>query len=69
MEVAVPVGDVVLYGELVLPERVVGIVLFAHGSGSSRQSPRNRRVAATLNEAGIGTLPSLPNSRRPLSSL
>jgi putative phosphoribosyl transferase len=56
MEVAVPVGDVVLYGELVLPERVVGIVLFAHGSGSSRQSPRNRRVAATLNEAGIGTL-------------
>jgi putative phosphoribosyl transferase len=55
-EVAVPVGDAVLEGELVLPAGAVGVVLFAHGSGSSRQSPRNRKVAATLNEAGIGTL-------------
>ena len=53
---AVPVGDAVLQGGLVLPERAVGIVLFAHGSGSSRHSPRNRRVAATLNAARIGTL-------------
>lgn len=45
-----------LEGDLVLPERAVGIVVFAHGTGSSRHSPRNRRVAATLNEAGIGTL-------------
>jgi dienelactone hydrolase len=50
------VGDAVLEGDLVLPERAVGIVVFAHGTGSSRHSPRNRRVAATLNEAGIGTL-------------
>lgn len=55
-EVAVPVGDAILEGSLVVPERPPGIVVFAHGSGSSRHSPRNRRVAATLNEAGIGTL-------------
>lgn len=54
--VAVPAGDAVLEGDLVLPERALGIVVFAHGSGSSRHSPRNRRVAATLNEAAIGTL-------------
>jgi putative phosphoribosyl transferase len=54
--VAMPVGDAVLEGDLVVPEGATGVVLFAHGSGSSRHSPRNRRVAATLNEAGIGTL-------------
>ena len=54
--VAVPVGDAMLAGDLVVPERALGIVLFAHGSGSGRHSPRNRRVAATLNEAGIGTM-------------
>ncbi|MDX6647360.1 MAG: hypothetical protein QOK40_3087 [Miltoncostaeaceae bacterium] len=54
--VAVPVGGVVLQGDLVVPEGATGIVLFAHGSGSSRHSPRNRLVAATLNEAGFGTL-------------
>jgi putative phosphoribosyl transferase len=54
--VAVPVGDAVLEGDLVVPERAAGIVLFAHGSGSGRYSPRNRQVAATLNDAGIGTL-------------
>jgi dienelactone hydrolase len=53
---AVPVGDAVLEGDLVLPDRPFGVVLFAHGSGSSRYSPRNVRVAATLNEAGLGTL-------------
>jgi putative phosphoribosyl transferase len=54
--VTVPVGDAVLEGDLIVPEHASGLVLFAHGSGSSRHSPRNRRVAATLNEAGIGTL-------------
>jgi len=54
--VAMPVGDAVLEGDLVVPEGATAVVLFAHGSGSSRHSPRNRRVAATLNEAGIGTL-------------
>jgi putative phosphoribosyl transferase len=39
-----------------VPEQAVGIVAFAHGSGSGRHSPRNRRVAETLNEAGIATL-------------
>ncbi|TML86111.1 MAG: hydrolase [Actinobacteria bacterium] len=55
-EVRVPVGDAELVGDLVLPDHPAGIVLFAHGSGSSRQSPRNRLVADTLNEAGFGTL-------------
>jgi putative phosphoribosyl transferase len=41
---------------MVLPEEATGIVLFAHGSGSSRLSPRNTQVARTLNRAGIGTL-------------
>jgi pimeloyl-ACP methyl ester carboxylesterase len=54
--VAVPVGDATLEGDLVLPEQALGVVLFAHGSGSSRHSPRNRQVASTLNQAGIGTL-------------
>ena len=45
-----------LQGELVLPGRARGVVLFAHGSGSSRLSPRNRFVAQALNEAGIATL-------------
>jgi putative phosphoribosyl transferase len=43
-------------GELVIPARPVGVVVFAHGSGSGRRSPRNRSVAAVLNEAGFGTL-------------
>jgi putative phosphoribosyl transferase len=55
-EVAVPVRDAVLQGDLVLPAGASGIVLFAHGSGSGRHSPRNRLVASTLNEAGIATL-------------
>lgn len=55
-EVAVPIGEAVLTGDLVVPESAAGIVLFAHGSGSGRFSPRNRLVAATLNEAGLATL-------------
>jgi dienelactone hydrolase len=55
-EVSIPAAGVVLAGDFVLPERARGVVLFAHGSGSSRHSPRNRLVATTLHEAGFGTL-------------
>jgi putative phosphoribosyl transferase len=54
--VSLRVDEATLEGDLVLPEHARGVVLFAHGSGSSRQSPRNRRVAETLNGAGFGTL-------------
>ncbi len=49
-------GPVRLDGHLVIPEGAVGIVVFAHGSGSSRHSPRNRYVANVLIRAGVGTL-------------
>jgi putative phosphoribosyl transferase len=49
-------GGVELIGDLVLPEAAEGLVVFAHGSGSSRHSPRNRQVARALNERGLGTL-------------
>jgi putative phosphoribosyl transferase len=49
-------GETALEGVLTLPQGARAIVLFAHGSGSSRHSPRNRRVAETLEEAGLGTL-------------
>jgi putative phosphoribosyl transferase len=49
-------GVVRLAGYLTVPEGGPGIVVFAHGSGSSRHSPRNRYVAGVLNEAGLGTL-------------
>jgi putative phosphoribosyl transferase len=52
----IPSGDAVLNGELTIPSGVGGIVLFAHGSGSSRHSPRNQYVARVIREAGIGTL-------------
>ncbi|MBI3146356.1 MAG: dienelactone hydrolase family protein [Pseudogulbenkiania sp.] len=55
-EVAIPAQDIWLGGHLVVPEQVVGIVLFAHGSGSSRFSPRNNYVAGVLQDAGIATL-------------
>ncbi len=54
--VLVHAGPVTLEGNLVVPEGAEGVVLFAHGSGSSRFSPRNRAVARTLNESGIATL-------------
>lgn len=54
--VAVPADEVTLAGDLVLPTRARAVVLFAHGSGSSRHSPRNRMVAAELRTAGLGTL-------------
>ncbi|MGH7477088.1 MAG: phosphoribosyltransferase family protein, partial [Longimicrobiales bacterium] len=49
-------GDTMLDGDLVLPSRPAGVVLFAHGSGSSRHSPRNRHVAGVLQRAGLATL-------------
>ncbi|AHH18647.1 putative phosphoribosyl transferase [Nocardia nova SH22a] len=55
-EITVAVGDADLSGHLTIPEEAVGIVVFAHGSGSSRHSPRNRFVASRLREAGLGTL-------------
>ena len=54
--VRVPAAGVSIEGNLVVPEDARGVVLFAHGSGSSRHSPRNRYVAAKLREAGLGTL-------------
>jgi len=54
--VRVLAGRVSLQGDLVIPPGARGIVVFAHGSGSSRQSPRNRYVAGVLNQAGLATL-------------
>jgi len=54
--VRIEAGPVTLEGNLSLPEEARGIVLFAHGSGSSRHSPRNRYVARVLNEAKLATL-------------
>jgi len=54
--VTVAARDITLEGSLTIPTKPYGIVLFAHGSGSSRHSPRNRFVARELNGAGLGTL-------------
>ncbi|MFJ6754233.1 MULTISPECIES: phosphoribosyltransferase family protein [unclassified Streptomyces] len=54
--VEVDAGGIVLAGDLALPEGAGAVVVFAHGSGSSRRSPRNRAVAAELNRARLGTL-------------
>ncbi|MEU9619423.1 MULTISPECIES: dienelactone hydrolase family protein [unclassified Streptomyces] len=55
-EVSIPADGSAIVGDLVIPAQAAGVVLFAHGSGSSRHSPRNRAVAATLRQAGLGTL-------------
>ena len=55
-EVRIRAGEAGLPGSLVLPDSAVGLVLFAHGSGSSRHSPRNQFVAGVLHQAGLGTL-------------
>jgi dienelactone hydrolase len=52
----IPAGRAVLSGNLTIPENAVGLVLFAHGSGSGRHSPRNQFVARTLNDGGLATL-------------
>jgi dienelactone hydrolase len=54
--VEVPADPVTLEGSLVVPDGAAGVVLFAHGSGSSRFSPRNRYVARVLQQAGLATL-------------
>lgn len=53
---SIPVDSVELEGELIVPEGASGIVAFAHGSGSSRHSPRNNAVAETLRDRGLATL-------------
>jgi dienelactone hydrolase len=55
-DVSIPIGQQRLGGELILPGDLTAVVLFAHGSGSSRHSPRNQYVAQVLHEAGLGTL-------------
>ncbi|MEU1672388.1 alpha/beta family hydrolase [Streptomyces roseifaciens] len=55
-EVLIPTDGPRLVGDLAVPGSARAVVLFAHGSGSSRMSPRNRAVAATLQEAGLATL-------------
>lgn len=52
----IPAGEVTLAGNLVIPANAQGLVLFAHGSGSSRRSPRNQAVAEILRDAGLATL-------------
>jgi dienelactone hydrolase len=54
--VSVTAGDVKLEGNLVIPDNATAIVIFAHGSGSSRHSPRNRYVAKVLQNAGLANL-------------
>jgi len=54
--VHIQAGGATVEGMLEIPERAVGLVLFAHGSGSSRHSPRNNYVAGVLRAAGVGTL-------------
>src|SRR5215203_5815836 len=56
MQVELPDGAGLLEGDLVVPEPAAEVVVFAHGSGSSRFSPRNREVAVGLQRRGIGTL-------------
>jgi putative phosphoribosyl transferase len=55
-EVQIPAGDATLAGNLTTVDAPIALVLFVHGSGSSRHSPRNQFVARTLNDAGLATL-------------
>ena len=55
-DVRIPAGEATLDGDLQIPAQASGIVLFAHGSGSSRHSPRNQYVARVIRATGIGTL-------------
>ena len=59
----IPAGEVTLTGDLQIPENPRGLVLFAHGSGSSRRSPRNQAVAEVLRDAGVATLCSICSLR------
>jgi len=55
-DITIRIDDTDLEGSLAIPSHAVGLVMFAHGSGSSRHSPRNRHVAKLLNERGLATL-------------
>jgi dienelactone hydrolase len=55
-EKSIPLNGIILGGSLAIPDNASGLVIFAHGSGSSRHSPRNQYVARVLGEAGLGTL-------------
>ncbi|HNW37497.1 MAG TPA: alpha/beta hydrolase, partial [Methanosarcina vacuolata] len=55
-EIQIPIDSITLEGNLTIPDGAKGIVVFAHGSGSSRFSPRNRYVAQELQKEGLGTL-------------
>jgi pimeloyl-ACP methyl ester carboxylesterase len=54
--VRIPLDEFALYGDLRIPDEAFGLVIFVHGSGSSRFSPRNRYVANVLNQRGLATL-------------
>jgi dienelactone hydrolase len=54
--IRIPAGTAIMSGDLTVPSNSIGLVLFAHGSGSSQHSPRNQFVARTLNVGGLGTL-------------
>ncbi len=56
IQARIPAGDAVLDGDLMIPSGASGIAVFAHGSGSSRHSPRNKSVARVIREAGVGSL-------------
>ncbi len=56
IEINIPIGDILLKGDLYIPDAAKTIVIFSHGSGSSRKSPRNQMVAARMHKHGIGTL-------------
>lgn len=56
IEFTIRSGKAQLPASLVLPDHPCGVIVFAHGSGSSRESPRNQRVAARMRKAGLGTL-------------
>lgn len=56
IQARIPAGDAVLDGDMVVPSGASGIAVFAHGSGSSRHSPRNKSVARVIREAGVGSL-------------
>ena len=55
-DVQITAGSLLLNGELKIPENATGVVLFVHGSGSSRHSPRNQYVARVIRSSGVGTL-------------
>ena len=55
-DVKIPIDDMILFGNLDIPANAIGLVLFAHGSGSSRFSPRNQYVAEVLQKAKLATL-------------